>query len=191
MRIFLAIFFTISCASAASAFEMYGVPPASSGEHGSSSSSGSDSNRFVLTFSRSGDDEQSEENHEESGHGEEAVEEDAHGGEVTEDIRSISLPTVVVPLSRNDRLTGFAFVTVAWRVGDGLDIWAARDKAHIALDALIRSAYATSLSNEDGTGVDWVRAEEVWVEALRSSIGENWVDKIELSGSDTRLLGRR
>jgi len=189
MRIFLAIFFTISCAAAASAFEMYGVPPASSSEHDSSSSGDSDSNRFVLTFSRGGDDEPSEENHDETGHGEVAA--DAHGEEASEDNRSISLPTVVVPLSRNDRLTGFAFVTVAWRVGDGIDIWAARDKAHIALDALIRSAHTTSLSDESGTGVDLVRAEEVWTEVLRATIGENWVDSIELSGSDTRLLGRR
>jgi len=189
MRILLAIFFTISCAAAASAFEMYGVPPASSSED---DNGGSDSNRFVLTFSRGGDDEQSDENHEDTGHGEEAEEEGGHGEEpAAEDVRSISLPTVVVPLSRNDRLTGFAFITVAWRVGDGVDIWAARDKAHIALDALIRSAHETSLSNEAGTGVDLARAEEIWTEVLRTSIGENWVDRIELSGTDTRLLGRR
>jgi hypothetical protein len=163
MRIILAILFSWSVASASSA---YASPPAPASDEPTNE-------RRVLNFSSRQNDE-----HEDSA--------EAEG--TTDDPRMVTLPTVVAPLSRDSRLTGFAFVQVRFRLRDGVDIWGARENAHYALDALVRAGHATSLARADGAGIDHRLAEQVWGEILREMYGANVIDTVEVVGDDTRLL---
>jgi hypothetical protein len=163
MRIILAILLSLSVASAASA---YASPPAPASDTPSAE-------RRVLSFSSRQNDEHDD------------VED---VDETTDDPRVITLPTVVAPLSRESRLTGFAFVQVRFRLRDGVDIWGARENAHYALDALVRAAHSTSLAREDGAGIDHDLAAQVWGDILRNMYGTNTIDTVEVVGDDIRLL---
>lgn len=164
MRFFLALILSLGFGSTAFA----------SGEGGGgeeSPSSNSSNNNLVLNFTMPGA---------------EVVAEEIDEG--PDDPRVIILPTVVVPMSNNSRLTGFAFLRVHWRVGDNVDIWAARGRAQFALDALVRTGYGNVLSNESGTAIEHDRAAELWAETLVDLFGESWVDTVEVVGNDMRLV---
>ena len=164
MRIFLAILLSLGLGS--SAFALGG-----GGGGGGSSSSNSSNNELILNFTMPGA---------------EVVDEDVSDG--IEDPRVIFLPIVVVPMSRGPRLTGFAFLQVRWRVGDNVDIWAARGRAHLALDALVRTGYENVLSDETGTAIDHERAAEIWTATLVELFGQAWVDTVDVRGNDMRMV---
>ena len=146
------------------------------GGDGDKPSGSGSSNRMFLTFSLFGgnsDDEHAEED-----------------GERDEDPRVILMPAVVVPLSVDDRLSGFAYVHLRVRLQDGANIWDVRENLHYALDQLVRAGHRTNLSNEDGTGLDFERAEEVWTGTLGTFYGAAALDWVEVSSADTRLVRR-
>jgi hypothetical protein len=165
MRIFLALLLALGFGS--SAFALGG----GGGEGGGSSTSNSSNSNLVLNFTMPGA---------------EIVEDDVEEG--PDDPRVIILPTVVVPMSNNSRLTGFAFLQVRWRVGDSADIWAARGQAQFALDALVRTGYGNVLSNDTGTAIEHERAAEIWAETLVELFGDAWVDTVEVVGNDMRMV---
>ncbi|MHA6288511.1 hypothetical protein [Maricaulis sp. CAU 1757] len=165
MRIFLAILMSLGLSTAALAG---GGGGGGEGDERSSSGSG---NRFLTLFNLSGDNAEDEE---------ETYDDD--------DPRAFSMPAVVVPLSRDGRLTGFAYVQMRVRVADGQNIWNIQDNAHYALDRLIRAAYRTPLANEAGDQLDRARAVEVFGEELRGYYGANAIDTIDIRHADTRLL---
>ena len=68
-------------------------------------SSGGGANRFQLFFNLVGDDS------------------DEDSEDIADDPRAFYLPAVVAPLSRNGRLTGFAYVQVRVRVAPGTNVW--------------------------------------------------------------------
>lgn len=114
-----------------------------------------------------------------------------HGEEVSNDNpRLVTLPTLVVPLSRDNHLTGYGFVTVRFIVASGFDHWDIREHAHFALDRLIRSSHSNSIATADGLAIDPVRAEEVWREALSAEFGEGVVDTLSFEVPDIRRVGR-
>lgn len=143
------------------------------GGDGSSSSSG---NRLTLRFNLFGG------GSDDDGYGE--------GEEEDEDPRVIIMPAVVAPLSQDSRLSGFAYVHLRVRLHEGADIWGARENLHYALDQLVRTAHRHNLSNEDGTGLNEDRAEEIWAETLSALYGGNYLDYVEISSVDTRLVRR-
>ena len=130
------------------------------------------------------------------GHG--APADDGHGapagdhGEVIADDnpRMVSLPTLVVPLVRDNRLTGYGFVTVRFVVASGHDVWDIREHAHFALDALLRASHRTPVSTDDGSTIDRARAETVWRAAIAEQFGEGVVDTISFEVPDIRRIGR-
>lgn len=131
------------------------------------------------------------------GHGEPAADDEhgaassGHGEEVSNDNpRLITLPTLVVPLSRDNHLTGYGFVTLRFVVSSGFDHWDIREHAHFALDRLIRSSHSHSIATADGLAIDPVRAEEVWREALSAEFGEGVVDTLSFEVPDIRRVGR-
>ena len=148
------------------------APPAESG--GGSNDEGSRGNRFLTLFNRAGSEEDEPE--------EDEVEED--------DPRSFTMPTVVAPLSSHGHLTGYAYVQIRVRVAAGHNLWDVRDDAHYALDAAVRAAYRTPVSNEDGTGLDNDRAVEVWLAALGEHYGASAIERIEIRQADTRIFRR-
>lgn len=152
-----------------------GAGPGGGGGDRESGGSGS-SNRMFLTFSLFGGNSDDEYSEEES--------------ERDEDPRVILMPAVVVPLSVNDRLSGFAYVHLRVRLQDGANIWDARENLHYALDLLVRAGHRANLSNADGTGLDFERAEEVWTGTLGEFYGGNALDWVEVSSADTRLVRR-
>lgn len=114
-----------------------------------------------------------------------------HGDEIADDNpRLVSLPTLVVPLSRDNRLTGYGFVTIRFLVASGHNTWDIRDHAHFALDRLIRASHTTPVSTEDGQSIDPVRAEEVWRAALAAEFGEGAVETLLFEVPDIRRVGR-
>lgn len=143
------------------------------GDGDSSSSSG---NRLTLRFNLFG-----------GGGDEDGYDEDE---EEDEDPRVIIMPAVVAPLSQDNRLSGFAYVHLRVRLHEGVDIWDARENLHYALDQLVRAAHRHNMSNEDGTELDQARAEEIWAETLSVLYGGNYLDYVEVSSVDTRLVRR-
>ena len=129
-------------------------------------------NRILTLFNRAGAEDDEAEN--------EADEED--------DPRSFTMPTVVAPLSRDGRLTGYAYVQIRVRVADGENIWTVRDDAHYALDSAVRAAYRNSVSNAEGTALDVPRAVAVWEAALAEHYGPRAIDRVEIRNADTRLF---
>ncbi|MBI1233131.1 MAG: hypothetical protein GC208_01330 [Alphaproteobacteria bacterium] len=131
------------------------------------------------------------------GHGAPAAD-DGHGapsgsageGIADDNPRMIALPTLVVPLSRDNHLTGYGFVTLRFVVASGFDHWDIREHAHFALDRLIRSSHSHSIATADGLNIDPVRAEEVWREALSAEFGEGVVDTLSFEVPDIRRVGR-
>ena len=149
------------------------------GNGGHGSSGGGNGNRFLLVFNRTVEDEED--------HGDSYVGDE---DEVDDDPRAFNLPPLVAPLSRDGRLTGFAYVQIRVRAADGQNVWSMQENAHYALDALVRAAYRTSVSRSDGQQLDISRAEDVWAQVLREQYGADAIDHIEIRSSDTRLLMR-
>ena len=170
-RIWLAFLMSLALSTGALALGGGGSePPANSGHGSSGSGSG---NRFALFFNRS--DSETEEHAEE---------------EEQDDPRAFNMPALVVPLSSNGRLTGFAYVSVRVRAADGQNVWTMQENLHFALDALVRAGYRDPLSTADGANLDTEHAREVWREVLQDIYGANSIDRIEIRASDTRLLRR-
>jgi hypothetical protein len=168
MRIFLTLL--MSCVFASTAL-------AAGGGGGGGGNSGGARNHLVIRFTPTGDTMIAEE--------EEIIDDSS------DDPRVIGLPAVVAPLSVNGRLTGFAYAHLRMRVREGADAWAARENAHYALDALIRAAHRSALADETGQELDFVRAGEVWAEALRGYYGADVVDSLEIHSVDTRILSQQ
>lgn len=161
--IFLAVFTLLGASVPAVA-----SPPA---ENSSSGGEGSGVNRFVMLFNRADAEDEEEE--------EDIVEDDP---------RAFNMPALVAPLSSDGRLTGFAYVNVRIRVAAGRNVWTMQERAHYALDILVRAAYRTPLSLPDGSGLDFERAEEVWSAALAEYYGEEAIATLEIRSSDVRML---
>ncbi|MEN0652125.1 MULTISPECIES: hypothetical protein [Hyphobacterium] len=131
------------------------------------------------------------------GHGAPAAD-DGHGapsgspgeGIADDNPRMVSLPMLVVPLSRDNHLTGYGFVTVRFVVSSGFDHWDIREHAHFALDRLIRASHRNSIATADGLNIDAARAEEVWREALSEEFGAGVVDTMSFDVPDIRRVGR-
>lgn len=148
------------------------APPAESGD--GSGDAGGRGNRFLTIFNLAGSDEDEEE---------EAEDEE-------DDPRSFTMPTVVAPLSAQGHLTGYAYVQIRVRVATGHNVWDIREDAHYALDAAVRAAFRTSVSNEEGSALDTERAVEVWQAALGEHYGPSAIERIEIRQADTRLFRR-
>ncbi|OLF78033.1 hypothetical protein AWH62_05085 [Maricaulis sp. W15] len=146
-------------------------PPADSGND---SEGGQRGNRILTLFNLAGSDDEEDEVEEED----------------EDDPRSFTMPTVVAPLSREGRLTGFAYVQIRVRIADGQNIWSIRDDAHYALDAAVRAAYRNSVSNVEGSGLDVTRAVAVWQAALAEHYGPRAIERVEIRNADTRLFRR-
>lgn len=104
--------------------------------------------------------------------------------------RLVSLPALVVPLTQDNRLTGYGFVSVRFTVASGFDHWDIREHAHFALDAIIRASHRTPVSDETGETIDRTRAEQVWRAALSQEFGEGVVDRMTFEVPDIRRVGR-
>tara|TARA_R110002124_G_scaffold80702_2_gene213414 strand:+ start:44 stop:571 length:528 start_codon:yes stop_codon:yes gene_type:complete len=166
MRIFLAIVLSACFASTALA---------SGGGGGGGSDNSGPVNRFLTLFHLPATP---------------ADEETAVEDEMLEDPRVFTLPAVVAPLSLNGRLTGYAYVRVHVRAGDGQNVWTMQERTHFALDAMVRAASRMSLSNAEGSGLNRDLATQVWTAVLREYYGASAIAEIRLSGEDTRMLRR-
>ena len=169
MRILLAALMSLCLVAPAFAL---GGGAGGGGEREGSSSSGA-SNRLIARFNLFGGSDEDDGDEEE---------------EERTDPREISMPAIVAPLQSNNRLTGFAYVTVSVRLRDGADIWHARENAHYALDRLVRASFRQSISNPDGTDIDRELAESVWADALSEYYGANVLDYVEVRSADTRMV---
>lgn len=173
MRVFLALMLSLMLQSGALAM---GGGGGGNANNGNGASGGS--NRVLLLFNLAG--------------GEDEEDGDAHGEEDggDDDPRAFNLPALVAPLSRDGHLTGFAYVHVRVRAADGQNVWSMQENAHYALDALVRAAYRTPVSESDGQSLDIEQAESVWTDILREHYGANAIDRIEIRSADTRLFLR-
>ncbi len=172
MRNIVALVAVILLANGLSAPAFSLVAPPESG--GGSDNEGSRGNRFLTIFNRAGTDE------------DEADEEE----DDESDPRNFTLPIVVAPLSSHGYLTGYAYVQIRVRVAAGHNVWDVREDTHYALDAAVRAAYRTSISNDEGSALDDERAAEVWRAALSEHYGPGAIERVEIRHADTRLFRR-
>ncbi|WP_417470722.1 hypothetical protein [Maricaulis sp.] len=165
MRIFLAILLSACLSSAALA---------SGGGGGGGNASGS-GNRFVTLFNLSSDEDEDHSTDSEA---------------MADNPRVFTLPAVVAPLSVGGRLTGYAYVRVQVRAGDGQNVWDMQERTHFALDAMVRAASRIPLANADGSGLDRDLATRVWEAVLRDYYGASAIAEIRVGTPDTLMLRR-
>ncbi|WP_323761175.1 hypothetical protein [Maricaulis sp.] len=171
MRILFALLLSLLLSPVLSAPVLAAASPPAESEGGSGE--GGRSNRILTLFNLAGSEDEDE-----------AEEDDS------DDPRAFTMPTVVAPLSRDGRLTGYAYVQLRVRVADGQNIWDVREAAHYALDAAVRACYRNSVSNDEGTDLDPERAVRVWEAALREHYGQRAIDHVEIRQADTRIFRR-
>lgn len=171
MRVLFAVLFALSLSPLAPAPALASAAPPAESSGGSDN--GRSPNRILTLFNLAGSDDD-----------EEVQESDV------DDPRAFSMPIIVAPLSRDGRLTGYAYVQLRVRVADGENIWDVREAAHYALDAAVRASFRNSVSNEEGSGLDPERAILVWETALREHYGQRAIDHVEIRQADTRILRR-
>jgi hypothetical protein len=95
--------------------------------------------------------------------------------------RKIDIPSIGAPITVNGRLVNYMFLTVSIEVGDGVDAWAIRDRAHFMRDAMLRAAHRTSLGFEDQPSrIDGPRAARVLMDAAMSAVPPRSLARLDI-----------
>ncbi|MEO1038050.1 MAG: hypothetical protein AAFX09_00765 [Pseudomonadota bacterium] len=104
------------------------------------------------------------------------------------DYNHVDLPQTVAPIVRDGRLVGYAFVMARVRLDESVDIWRVREKAHLLLDALVRTIDDHPVQQIAAGEFDDSDARQAWLDALTSALPEGWVVDVSLLGQDVRML---
>jgi hypothetical protein len=117
------------------------------------------------------------------GHGSGAAE-----GEEALSSRSMDAPYLAVPIMRDGVLVNYLFVSIRIEIGNGVDLWQTRERAHFLRDALVRASHANDLSMaEDPNVLNEARAIEVYRAAAIQALGERAVGRISIVASYSSL----
>lgn len=95
------------------------------------------------------------------------------------DPREVELPTIIMPVSKDGRLVNYLFVTFRMLMGDKVNPWKIRDKAHYGRDALVRVVHKVDMTNHDNyRDFDRAKIESDIIPALEAVYGEGTIEKM-------------
>ncbi len=104
----------------------------------------------------------------------------ADGGAVEEkDPREVELPTIIMPISRNERLVNYLFVTFRMKLSPKADPWKIRDDAHYGRDALVRIVHKVDMTDpENLKDFDRSKIESDIIPAMEKVYGKGVIEKM-------------
>lgn len=95
---------------------------------------------------------------------------------------------LVIPVARNERLFGYAFVTPRLCLSRGVSEFGVMSDMHFVVDEMVKAAHRTPMTLDDELLVERAPTEAALLEAARSILGEDRIDRLQLLGSDVRAL---
>lgn len=95
---------------------------------------------------------------------------------------------LVIPVVRNERLFGYAFVTPRLCLSRGVNEFAVMRDMHFVVDQMVKAAHRSPMTLDQQLLVVRGPTEEALLSAARSVLGENRIDRLQLLGSDVRAL---
>lgn len=101
------------------------------------------------------------------------------------EVRSAPL---VIPVTRNQRLVGYAFVTPRFCLARGVNRFQFDDRMHFIVDQMIRAAHRTPFTLNEESALAETDTNAALLAAAAAIIGEDRVERLDLLGSDLRLL---
>ena len=101
------------------------------------------------------------------------------------EVRSAPL---VVPVTQGERLVGYAFVTPRFCLARGVNRFQMDDRMHFIVDQMVRAAHRTPFTLDEDASIAEAQTNAALLEAASTIIGENRVERLDLLGSDLRLL---
>lgn len=101
------------------------------------------------------------------------------------EVRSAPL---VIPVTQNERLVGYAFVTPRFCLARGVNRFQLDDRMHFIVDQMVRAAHQTPFTLDEEAEMAEAQTNAALLAAASTIIGENRVDRLDLLGSDLRLL---
>jgi hypothetical protein len=114
------------------------------------------------------------------GHGKEKEKAEAEEGDAGSS-RSMDAPYLAVPVVREGHLVNYLFVSLRIEIGQGVDLWRTRERAHFLRDALVRASHANDLADpNDNNVLNEARALQVYRAAAIQVLGERAVSGISI-----------
>jgi hypothetical protein len=101
------------------------------------------------------------------------------------EVRSAPL---VIPVTRHDRLVGYAFVTPRFCLARGVNRFQFDDRMHFIVDQMIRAAHRTPFTLDEDAALTETETNAALLSAAVAIIGDDRVERLDLMGSDVRLL---
>lgn len=97
-------------------------------------------------------------------------------------------PQLVVPVTDNGTLVGYAFVTPRFCFSRGTNRFQIADQMHFVFDNLVRAAHRSPFERTSEQAIDATYTREALLTAAREVIGEGRLDRLDLLGSDVRYM---
>ena len=101
------------------------------------------------------------------------------------EVRSAPL---VIPVTGDGRLVGYAFVTPRFCLSRGVNRFQLDDRMHFVVDQMVRAAHRTPFTLDDEAEMAEAETNAALLSAALTVIGEGRVERLDLLGSDLRLL---
>ena len=101
------------------------------------------------------------------------------------EVRSAPL---VIPVTDAGRLVGYAFVTPRFCLARGVNRFQLDDRMHFIIDQMIRAAHRTPITLDEDAAMAEAATNAALLTAASTIIGEGRVDRLDLLGSDLRML---
>ena len=101
------------------------------------------------------------------------------------EVRSAPL---VIPVTEAERLVGYAFVTPRFCLARGVNRFQLDDRMHFIVDQMIRAAHRAPFTLDEEAAISEAETNSALLAAASTIIGEGRVERLDLLGSDLRLL---
>ncbi len=101
------------------------------------------------------------------------------------EVRSAPL---VIPVTQGERLVGYAFVTPRFCLARGVNRFQLDGRMHFIVDQMIRAAHRTPFTLDEEAAMSEAETNSALLAAASTIIGEGRVERLDLLGSDLRLL---
>ncbi len=98
---------------------------------------------------------------------------------------SVDIPVVVVPISIDERLVNYAFVSIRVVLDKSVDAWKMRTSSHFMRDAVVRASHKHAFGKKGmRTELDKERAIQIVRQAILPWVNEEQIDHIEFLSVD-------
>lgn len=95
---------------------------------------------------------------------------------------------LVLPITRSERLIGYAFVTPRFCLARGVNRFQFDGRMHFVIDQMVRAGHRTPLTLDDERQLIDAPTAAALLSAAAQIMGEERVERLDLLGSDVRYL---